>query len=274
MNIVCLGASFTGRYLADHFSGENSVFFVSRAEDIAPASGYHTLTPGNFDRVLPPNGIDMVLDTIPAIVSGDVLRDPPYVGEVARILERSPSAAYVHISTTSVYGAGSTAAHESQLPTVNEKTPPEPQGRGKNRLLLERRILDLYPEARIIRSGALYGPGRCIAIRFREGEFRKSDAINRMISRIHVHDLCRLILAVGTHHNAETATLVNGVDEHPSPNSETFSYIEDALGISIPGGWKEAQPEGRRVVSLYASQLLKGSYQFPTYKEGFPDCLG
>ena len=67
--------------------------------------------------------------------------------------------------------------------------------------------------------------------------------------------------------------LVNAVDERPSLNSETYAFIEETLGIEIPGEWRNARPEGRKITSLYAKELLGGSYTFPTYREGFEDCL-
>jgi nucleoside-diphosphate-sugar epimerase len=271
MNIVCLGASFTGRYLAERFAGSHKVAFLCRNPEDASARGYTALTDYGLAAYLLNNEIGMVLDTVPAIVEGGILQDPPYLEQVEGVLRTYPAARYVHISTTSVYGPGIVGNDEAELPTVNENTLPAPAERGLNRLMLENCILALYPDAAIVRSGALYGPGRCIALRFRSGDFRPSDGANRMTSRIHVHDLCRLAIALAERRNGPA--IVNGVDERPSPNSETYAFIEKLIGKSVPGNWRESPPVGRRVASLYAKELLGGRYVFPTYREGFAACL-
>lgn len=273
MNIICLGASFTGRYLSDNFSDEVNMYFLSRTADNLPVNRYTALTPDNYDDVVTDGEVDAILDTVPAIMDDGKLVDPPYVYRVRRVLNDNPDAAYVHISTTSVYPTGGTVEREDELPVYDETTPADPDSgsRGANRLLLETRIRQFYPDAKIVRAGGLYGPGRCTAERFRDGSYRQSDFNNRVISRIHVHDLCRIVLKL---FQSETDTrLVNAVDEQPSLNSETYAFIEETLGIEIPGDWRKAPPEGRKVTSLYAKDLLQGSYTYSTYREGFRDCL-
>jgi nucleoside-diphosphate-sugar epimerase len=267
------GASFTGRYLSDNFSDYNTVFFISRISDQLSQTRYNAINESNFDQIISDNNVHLILDTVPAIISQDGLGDPPYVAQVDRIQKAHPNSRYVHISSTSVYPPGEVRANESDLPLMDENTPAEPDtNRGMARLSLEQRILSLYPHARIIRSGGLYGPGRCTALRFRRGDFRRTGNENRMISRIHVHDLCRLVLALGSD-SGNLPSLVNGVDERPATNRETFEFIEQTISIEIPGGWRNAPPEGRRIVSLYARELLGSVYTYPTYCEGFLQCL-
>lgn len=269
MRIVCLGASFTGRHLAAAFAGRHEVHFLSRNPVQLPQRGLQHLSQLDIEA----EPVDAILDTVPARTQQDgALLDPPYFPEVERILELHPQATYVHVSSTSVYGGGADVQEESAIPDLDEREPPRPSARGILRLALEQRVLQLYPQARVLRSSGIYGPGRCLAISFRNGDFRRARAGNRMVSRIHVHDLCRLAMAIAAR-GQEAPRIINGVDRAPALNAEVFSYLEELLGIRVPGEWRSSPPQGRRIVSLHAEDLLGGEYRYPTYREGFPQCL-
>ncbi len=264
--VVCLGASFTGRYLAREFASEASVVFLTRDPARLRSQGLAALDPRDAEAAAAAPGA-LILDTVPAA-------DPalPYRPALGDLAGRPGGARYLHLSSTSVYPSRFCAETEDGLPTLDERSATGSESaRAEGRLLLERAVLAAYPEARILRCGGIYGPGRCVATRFRDGDFSRAGAGNRMVSRIHVHDLCRLVLALG---RAEPGpALVNAVDEGPSSNRETFSHLEGVLGVTVPGRWRTAAPAGRRVVSGHARALLGGRYAFPTYREGFADCL-
>lgn len=272
VNILCLGGSYTGRYLATRFFQEHRTFFLSRNAEEMRAQGYTAVGPEGL-RELSKKGVDLVLDTVPAVQNGGEL-EHPYLRELESVLVSHPESAFVHLSSTSVYPMEFSGDDEHSLPTMDENSPAEPDTeRGAERLRLERHVASLAPGVQILRCGGIYGQERCMATRFKQGDFRRSESGNRMISRIHVHDLARLILAAGALGRNGGPSVVNAVDERPSTNRETFGFLEESLGISIPGDWREARPQGRRVVSLYAKDLLDGRFAYPTYREGFAHCL-
>ena len=94
-----------------------------------------------------------------------------------------------------------------------------------------------------------------------------------MVSRIHVWDLCRIILSFGKINPSVITNVVNGVDELSSSNQESFAYIEKVTGIPAPVNLKAATIVGRKVTSKYALNLLDNKYTFPTFQEGFLDCI-
>jgi len=272
MNILCLGGSYTGRYVASKFSKEHQVSFLSRNAEELRAKGYTAAGPEGLQE-LSKKGIGVILDTVPAVHSKRGL-EHPYRQELAKVLEWNPGSAFIHVSSTSVYPMEFTAEDEKDLPTMDEGSPAKPDTeRGAERLLLEQHVARLVPDLRVLRCGGIYGPGRCMAARFKYGDFRRAESGNRMISRIHVHDLARLILAVGAPNHDDGLRVVNAVDERSSTNRETFGFLGESLGIRVPGDWREARPQGRRVVSLYAKGLLDGKFVYPTYREGFAQCL-
>lgn len=259
MKILVLGGSYTGKYIHNHFS-EHIVFFMSRSPADLVSQGYRPWD-GAFSWDEP---FDMILDTVPALLSEKGEIELPYRYPITKILAAFPETAYVHVSSTSVYPQGIEAGEISELPVYDEKTPPAPENKqGEKRLLLEKNIKAYFSRAKIIRSGGIYGPGRGMAFKIKSGSFPGSDE-NRMISRIHVHDLSRICLAAAF----SDLDLVNAVDLHPSPNSETYAYLEDCYGKKIPGNWKDRPVSGRILKSLYAEKLL-GEFKYPSYKEGF-----
>ena len=257
MRVLCLGFSYTGRAL----SWLAPVYFLSRTPERVRSAGYRT-----FPEKEPGPPIDMILDCVPA--TG---QDLPYQSTVKRILLEFPHTRYVHISSTSVLPNGA-SEDSAATPVFDETTAPAPdEKRGGARLKLERDVVERYgSRASILRSGGIYGPGRSLIERFARADFSRSTTGNRIVSRIHVADLARLALKLGE--ARESLPLVHGVDLRPSPNREVFVYLEQRLGIQIPGTWREDPLTGRRIVSLTAARLL-GRYMYPDYRSGFEDCL-
>ncbi|MCR9143104.1 MAG: hypothetical protein NXI24_12695 [bacterium] len=301
MNILVLGASFTGEYLADHFP-DHQVWFLSRRSADLIRAGRRVYPVNGAGDAGQPLRFDAIMDTVPAIAAGsenenpNAILDPPYMPAVLSLLERDPGLPFIHISSTSVLpgsardggtvratdatdgSAGSATADSTRPAAFDETTPVGPENsRGMRRLNLERRIRELVPAAAILRSTGIYGPGRSIALQFREGNFRRTASGNVYVSRIHVHDLVRLCLAMATrlraNPNDAAVRLVHAVDEKPTANREVFSFLETELGLAVPGDWRDQPAQGRVVRSLYARDLLGGRYRYPTYIEGFRACL-
>ncbi|MCB1169543.1 MAG: hypothetical protein KDK25_04380 [Leptospiraceae bacterium] len=282
--VLCLGRSFTGRYLKQEFPVE--VRFLGRQE--VP------LEPG----WLP----DLIVDTIPAIREDSDLLNPFYSEEILRLDElhgrretKQEGGAfpavlpYIHVSSTSVYPASSEG-----LLTVDELSETGESASCRKRLELEEAILKFRPEAAIVRAGGLYGPGRSLPIMIARGKTRFFERGNDIISRIHVHDLCRLILALGEHliqgsayfPGYQRTRLINAVDPHPSSVADTRDFLLEMyseremqeslarLGLSVPGSLPEPDPVSgqREVRSLYTSDLI-GAFRFPDYRSGFRDSI-
>ena len=273
MNVLCLGASFTGRYLADHFP-DHSVWFLSRNPESLSAAGYEPfLADRHSDQ------IEAILDTVPAVLAGESLAPPLYEREVEQVRARR-RVPIVHVSSTSVFAKGSVRqADPDALPVLDETAAPDPDlARGRLRLAMEERFQSAHPDGGILRSTGIYGPGRCLALSFRNGDFRRVGASNPVVSRIHVHDLARLFLAMCKKFDDGDGDgmppVVHAVDRRPTANQEVFTFLERELDIQLPdAGWRTAPAEGRRIRSLHAEELLGNTYRFESYIEGFRDCL-
>jgi nucleoside-diphosphate-sugar epimerase len=273
VRILCLGASFTGRYLARNFP-EHQVDFLSRDPDAVRAEGLSAFTPGQSGQS---QTYDLILDCLPALPDANGKRPAPhpYMEIVGSLLEGASAPRVIHISSTSVYPAGIDSVTDAEdAPRFDESvTPVPPEERGQARLRLEEGLIAAWPGLLIIRASGIYGPARCLALSFQKGDFRRArSAGNKLVSRIHVHDLCRLALALST--ADDPPAIVNAVDRRPTANREVFSFLEERLGITLPGAdWRGDAPSGRAIASRYTETLLGGTYRFPTYREGFEHAL-
>ena len=262
MHVLFLGTSFTGRYLAAQvadsspaFEGVDRVSFVTRDPKRARNLGLHLYSPGDQGSV------DLIVDTVPQLNEGR----PAYCDLARGILDRT-HAVYVLVSSTSVYAA----EPEEERAFVDETSVPRGGSRRAiDRLALEETVRKEFPQARMLRSAGLYGPGRALPLSFARGDFERALSGNRVVSRIHVADLNRLALALAA---PKTPMIVNGVDELPSENRVTFEFLEDLLSIQIPGSWRQDPPVGRAVRSNHVRALL-GELLFPSFREGFLDVV-
>ena len=270
MRVLCLGGSYTGKAMARRLVGECEVVFLSRESFALRNAGFKVVTPEGLQEFANRSSINLVLDSVPPVYNANGRLAHAYADATKMVQRKWPEVPVVHLSTTSVYPAEYSAEREEDLPVLDEDSPTKKES---ERLALEGYVSSLWSGVRIVRSGGIYGPGRCMAARFREGDFRRTESGNLMVSRIHVHDLARLVLAVGRLEGTAGPTIVNAVDERSSSNRETFTYLGQRLGMDIPGDWRTAKPQGRQVVSKYAKTLLKGRFAYPSYKEGFDECL-
>ena len=265
MKILCLGAGYTSTYLARMFSREVAVFFLSRNPESVRSEGLNLFDPEDIADY------DIVLDTMPAVDNGaGSIREPAYRDVSEKILQSNLDAFYLHISSTSVYPGGGQIASPQDVLVFDENTPANPvEYRGEKRLRLEEIVQKNYPKNKILRSAGIYGPGRSLVERFMTGDFGRAGSGNRLVSRIHVHDLCRLIMAMVALKKEDALNLVNGVDLEPTENKVIFEWMEEELKLNIPGSWRDENPTGRKIKSLYGETLLGGRYRYPSFREGF-----
>lgn len=271
MKILCLGASFTGTFLASNFANDNTIKFLTRQPSLVKRLGFDVINSTLTKEIGSPT---LILDTIPPVFDKAGELSLPYGSAIDSLMSSNPKIVYLHISSTSIYPSNFSSNENSELPILDEDTPASPDTkRGEVRLKLEDNIVNRYDNARIIRAGGIYGPNRSLINRLIDGNFSRLNADNKMVSRIHVMDLCRIILSFGKIQEGIPANIVNGVDILPSSNQETFAYIQKVTGMSIPITVNQDIVIGRKITSKYAMALLGNKYIFPTFREGFLDCI-
>jgi nucleoside-diphosphate-sugar epimerase len=170
----------------------------------------------------------------------------------------------LYISSTGVYGSQT---------EVNATTPASPNDEQEcARLAEEEWIADSAFSGRsslILRSAAIYGPGRGVHVRLREGKLPRGNG--GVVSRIHVDDLAS-ILEAGIESGLEGAWPV--ADELPAASEEVVVWCAERLGIAMPAGLPRRFPvTGRRVDGRKIRELLGVALKYPSYETGIAASL-
>jgi uncharacterized protein YbjT (DUF2867 family) len=163
----------------------------------------------------------------------------------------------LYISSTGVYGSQT---------EVDESTPASPNDeKGRARLAEEEWIANpaAHRSSLILRSAAIYGPGRGVHIRLREGKLPRG--AGGVVSRIHVDDLVS-ILEAGIDSGLEGAWPV--ADECPAASEEVISWCANRMGIPLPQAVSGRRVDGRKI-----RDLLGVALEYPSYHTGIPASL-
>lgn len=174
----------------------------------------------------------------------------------------------VYISSTGVYGQMSGA--------VDQSTPVDRKSeRAKSRLDAEDLYLEL-PGAVVLRAPALYGPEYGLHKSLLSGKYRLPGDGSTYSSRIHLTDMARIILRVFETDIKSGAYLVG--DSLPASKIEVATWLAAQLSLSLPESVPiqsvhhtlraDRRVDGSRLLELLGIELL-----YPSYKEGFKQCL-
>lgn len=180
----------------------------------------------------------------------------------------------VYISTTGVYPNQN--GNWTETDTVEPDSP-----KGQLRLATEKTLAEFF-DLSVIRSGAIYGPGRNIGNRILTGKPVPSG--DQPVHRIHVADLARIVRMVIS--EKELPAIINAVDNDPTPTrmaaewllQQSFPTIPPETTLLLKAGFatrKEMQSADRRFIN---NRLLRDRceyrFSYPSYKEGLTAAFG
>jgi len=242
--VVIFGLGFTGKRVAQRLI----------------ARGIPVVAPGrDADVSSIPTGA-LVVHTIPPL-------DPPDNQALRQKITAAAPTRIVYISSTGVYG---------NQTTVDEHTQPAPEDpRGIRRFEEENWITAGAWSSLILRSAAIYGPGRGVHVAAREGRPPRG-AGSGLVSRIHVDDLAAMVDA-GLFSTIEGAWPV--ADEKPCASDEIIQWCRQNHPHGNP---PEAYPEiaaapqfttGRQVDGSRIRRILGVNLLYPTWETGVPASL-
>jgi nucleoside-diphosphate-sugar epimerase len=165
-----------------------------------------------------------------------------------------------YVSTTGVYG--------DQRGHVDDGTPvPPPTPRTAPRLDAEAIYRALG--GTVLRSPGIYGPDRGLHVRLLRGEYRLPDNGHNTVSRIHVQDLARFILASAGVHGE---SFVVG-DMEPATHERVVRWLCEAYGVAFPASAPSHELHhtlraDRAVDSARARRALGVELEYPSFREG------
>lgn len=263
IKILICGFGYTSQFLVKHFDHDYRIL----SRNYESLESIYKLNKDFFP--------DIVLDTIPPVYENHELQNPLYKNILLELYHKKPFV-YIHISSTSVYPDITGEFNElSEIPYLTE--------RGKKRWDLEEKILEYFPYALIIRSGGIYGPERNLVLSLKNRDFSHLPTENKVVYRIHVYDLCQIILVAGSmilNQQVESSVfpgyirnnLINAIYPYNEPISEVLKYIKDYFKIELPETYENLKipSVNRQLKSLYSHCF---EYRFSDYKIGFKQCF-
>lgn len=224
----------------------------------------------------------VVFDLVRPQQIGDDRYTPWGTRNVASAFAGAPLQALVYLSSTSVYGRRGGELTDESTPVA----PSSPLGRA--RVECERIYLDQFAEtglpARICRAPGIYGPGRTLRQRLESGAYRRLDDEKLWVSRIHVADLARGLIAAWRRGSPGETYLL--CDDEPLTGQEYAELTASLLSLPLPPTVEredirhelsssafERRIAARRCCNRRMRQELQVTLQYPSVREGIPAAL-
>ena len=253
IHLLVLGCGYTGQRVAKRFLARGArVTATTRHADRLANLGAEIISTEALSSHLTPEML--VLHSIPPGGPEEVLAS--LHGHAARV---------VYLSSTAVYGGAELVDETTSIDASNE--------RAQARLYAERAIAAGPWSSLILRSAAIYGPGRGVHESIQRGEHSMSE---RFVSRIHVDDLA-------AHADAALLSSVSGAypvaDEVPCTSREIAELCAQLLKIPVAnephhaGSRMPRFAANRRVDGSAIRRLLGVTLRYPSYREGIPASL-
>ena len=186
-----------------------------------------------------------------------------------------------YLSTVGVYG-------DQKGRWVDETTPPKPNSaRTEARVEAEQAWLAFGAETgvpvQIFRLAGIYGPGRSVFDKLREGTARRVKKDGQVFSRIHVEDIAGVLEASIARPHA--GAVYNVADDEPAAPGEVVAYAAKLIGIEPPPEVAFAEADltpmarsfyegSRRIANDRIKSELGVALRYPTYREGLAALLG
>jgi nucleoside-diphosphate-sugar epimerase len=208
-----------------------------------------------------------ILHSIPPDVDGQ----DPVVQHLLPRLSQLSLQWFGYLSTTGVYG-------DTQGAWVDETAPLHAQNqRSQHRVAAETAFLQSSLPTHIFRLPGIYGPGRSIFERLRDGKAQRIDRPGHVFSRVHVDDIVNALWC--SIQQPTPQQVYNVCDDEPTEPSKLITEACSLLGVEppplIPFNAANLGPmaasfwtECRRVSNQKLKQTLAVQLRYPTYREG------
>lgn len=208
-----------------------------------------------------------ILSTVPPAEGAD-----PVLAAYGDALALVPVQWMGYLSSTGVYGDAAGAWVDESAPI---------KGRRPDRNAADRAWQHLRSDMRLFRLPGIYGPGRSILDRLREGRAHRIDMPDQIFSRIHVDDIASAVIASFR----GPAGVFNLADDLPCPQNHLVEYGAALLRAPLPPMQSLAEAnlspaalafyaENRRVANGRAKRLLGWKPRHADYRSGLIACLG
>lgn len=260
--ILIFGLGYTARHLAKELS----------------ARGWHvdaTGSAGNLDFDDPEavaQALGLATHVLSSVPPDRGTGNDPVLECYGRALDSAPARWIGYLSSTGVYGDTGGAWVDESAPIGG--------GRRDARAVCDAQWQQLADTVRIFRLPGIYGPGRSVFDRIRQGRAHRIDLPGQVFSRIHVDDIVGGIVAGFD----GPAGVYNLADDYPCSQNELVEYACTMIGLAPPPlqSLDEAglspmargfYSENRRVANGRAKRRLGWQPRYGTYRKGLAAIL-
>lgn len=265
-NLFIFGFGYTAQNMVPFFIEQGyRVFGTSRSKILREALSPE-VTLFSFDKTLLPtlNTCSYVLSCIPPDNGTD-----PVLTHFHEALLSTPWLGY--LSSTSVYG------NHNGAWVTEESLPQELSYHAQQRLTIEQQWRSDLPQTHVFRLAGIYGPKRNALEKIQQGKDYAIVKPNHYFSRIHVHDIAKVLLASMS---APTpGELFNVADDCPAPSHEVDDFSATLLKVPplkhIPIEEAHLSPrmheffeQNKKVNNQKIKEYFNLSLRFPSYQEG------
>ena len=207
-----------------------------------------------------------VLSSVPPADGAD-----PVLARYGDAIALAPAAWVGYLSSTGVYG-------DARGAWVDESA--SVKGRRPDRNAADAAWQALRSDVSAFRLPGIYGPGRSILDRIREGRAHRIALPDQVFSRVHVDDIAGGVIASFR----GPAGVYNLADDEPCHQNRLVEWGCATLGATLPplqtldeAGLSPAArafyAENRRVANGKAKRLLGWTPRYSTYREGLAACF-
>lgn len=280
MKIVIAGAGYVGSALVARLADAGHEVWALRRHaarhgaqrDNVPRDRVHDVAANVVSGVgfehLPDVADAIVYAVAPSDSSDEAYRDA-YPNGVRRMQERLPSARFLLVSSTSVYG-------QDGGEWVDEGTPVKPPTASSQRIVEAENLVLEGPRNAVVRASGIYGPGRTgLLDRVRNGEARLPQS-PIYTNRIHRDDLAgalEFLLA-----RPELGGCFVATDTEPVELGQLLAWL--AARLDVPSPELESGTSAPRTRHRYSRRCLPHrlteagfSWRYPTFREGYAELL-
>ncbi len=224
-----------------------------------------------------PRVIDALGDADAVLVSAapDAFGDPVLRRLAEKIAAAPKLKKIVYLSTIGVYGdhGGAWIDETAELRPSNDRT--------RWRVTAERDWLALGEQTGkqvyVLRLSGIYGPGRSVIEKLRDGTAKRLIKPGQVFNRIHVADIAQAINACFV--GSAPSGVYNVTDDEPAPPQDVVTYAAELLGVTPPPEQEfvaaQLSPmarsfygENKRTSNKKMREVLGITPKFPTYREG------
>lgn len=278
MKLVILGLGYTAAHYAVYHSRAFTEVTGTKRAPQGESIGRIKLLPfdGAAEQV-DPRLLKVLSEADALLVSAgpDAGGDPTLRRLAKEIAAAEKLKKIVYLSTIGVYGdhQGEWIDETAEVKPTNE--------RSRLRLVAEARWTDLAKkngkEIYVLRLSGIYGPGRNVLLKLREGAAKRLVKPGQVFNRIHVDDIATAINACLT--GPAPGGVYNVTDDEPAPPQDVVLYAANLMGVEPPPERDfeatELTPmarsfygENKRVSNRRMKNLLDFDLDFPTFREG------